>query len=232
LGLRWKTVRDSIATENAMSKTDTQLKRDIEEELRWDPKVNAAQIAVSVNDGTVWLIGAVDTYAEKWSATEATRRVSGVRVLAEDLTVRLLEAQKRTDADIADAIRRAFEWNVYVPDTVTAKVKDGAVTLAGQVAWNFQREAAERSVRDLAGIIGVHNTITLTPGPLTEVLKENVEHALRRQAKADARSISIETSAGRVILSGHASSWQSIKDAKDAAWATPGVTEVVDHMTL
>jgi hypothetical protein len=65
-----------------MTKTDNQLKEDIEQELRWDPKVNAAQIGVSVDKGAVSLLGAVDTYAEKWAAEDATKRVFGVRTVA------------------------------------------------------------------------------------------------------------------------------------------------------
>ena len=124
-----------------MSKTDNQLKEDIEQELRWDPKVNAAQIGVSVDKGAVSLLGAVDTYAEKWAAEDATKRVCGVRTVAQDLTVKVLSDHVRSDSDIASAIQSAFKWDVFVPKSVTAKVHGGAVTLEGQVTWNFQRDS-------------------------------------------------------------------------------------------
>ena len=215
-----------------MNKTDLQLKNDIEEELRWDPKVNAAQIGVSVDKGAVSLLGSVDTYAEKWAAEDATKRVSGVRAVAQDLTVKVLVDHKRSDSDIAGAIQHALKWDVYVPKTVTAKVQGGMVTLEGQVTWNFQRDAAERATRYLTGVVSVNNSITLKPQVSPAQVKEKVAAALQRQATADAKSITVDASGGKVTLSGQASSWQSIEDAANAAWAAPGVTDVVDQVRV
>ena len=216
-----------------MSKTDIQLKNDIEEELRWDPKVNSAQIGVTVDHGAVSLLGAVDTYAEKWAAEDATKRVSGVRTIAQDLTVKILNDHKHSDSDIAAAVQKTLSWNVYIPNTVTAKVQKGAVTLEGQVPWNYQRDAAEQAVGCLTGVTTVHNRVTLKQPQVSAVqVKESVLAALQRQATTDAKSIQIETSGGKVTLTGHASSWQSIEDAANAAWAAPGVTEVVDQVKM
>jgi osmotically-inducible protein OsmY len=214
-----------------MNKSDIQLKQDVEEELRWDPKINAAQIGVTVDHGAVSLLGAVDTYAEKWAAEDATKRVSGVRTVAQDLTVKVLTAHARNDSEIAAAVQNALLWDVCVPKEITAKVENGKVSLSGLATWNYQRDAAEHAIRNLAGVVAVHNFITLKPHVSAAVVKEKVEAALQRQATADAKSIHIETSGGTVTLTGHASSWQSIEDAANAAWAAPGVTEVVDRMT-
>jgi osmotically-inducible protein OsmY len=215
-----------------MNKSDTQLKRDIEEELRWDPKVNAARIGVTVEGGAVSLLGAVDTYPEKWAAENATKRVSGVRTVAQDLTVRVLTDHMRSDPEIAAATQSVLTLDVSVPPAVTATVRQGAVKLEGEVAWNFQREAAERSVRHLPGVVAVKNSIRLKPQASVAQVKEKVQAALQRQATSDAKSIHIETSGGKVTLTGHASSWQSIEDAANAAWAAPGVTEVVDLLKM
>jgi osmotically-inducible protein OsmY len=215
-----------------MTKTDIQLKKDIEDELRWDPKINAAQVGVSVDHGVVSLLGTVDTYAEKWAAEDATKRVSGVRTVAMDLVVKVLTEHSRNDSDIAAAIQSALKWDVFVPNSVTAKVERGSVTLEGQVTWNYERDSAERAVRYLAGVVGVNNYITLKPQASTVQVREKVEAALKRQAATDASSIHIETSGGKVTLTGHASSWRSIEDAADAAWAAPGVTEVVDKLQV
>lgn len=215
-----------------MTRSDIQLKQDIEQELRWDPKVNAAQIGVSVDKGAVTLLGAVDTYAEKWAAEDAMKRVSGVRTVARDLTVKVLTEHEHTDSEIAIATQGALGWNVLVPQTVTAKVENGWVTLEGRTTWNHEREAAERAVSHLAGIAGVRNYITLETQISATQVKEKVEAALQRQATADAKGIHVETSGRRVTLTGHASSWESIEDAAIAAWAAPGVTEVVNHIKL
>ena len=146
-----------------MNKSDNQLKQDVEDELRWDPKVNAAQVAVRVENGAVSLLGSVDTYAEKWAAEDATKRVSGVRTVAQDLKVKVLGEHAQSDSSIAAAVQGALKWDVFVPKAVTAKVEQGWVTLEGQVPWNYQRDAAERAVRFLAGVVGVSNSITLKP---------------------------------------------------------------------
>ncbi len=138
-----------------MNKSDIQLKQDIIEELKLDPQLNAAQIGVSVEEGAVTLLGAVETYAEKLAAEDATRRVSGVRTIAQDLTVRVRTEHMHSDSEIAAAIQNALQWNVYIPKTVSAKVESGTVKLEGQVDWNYQRVVSERAVRYLRGVVAV-----------------------------------------------------------------------------
>ena len=213
-----------------MSKSDNELKQDIELELRWDPKVNAAHIGVTVDKGVVTLLGAVDTYAEKWAAEDATKRVGGVRTVAQDLSVKILGEHACDDSEIAAATQSALKWDVFVPRSVTARVHQGAVTLEGQVNWNFQRDAAERAIRYLRGVVSVRNFVTLKPETSVAGVKEKVLAALQRQASADAKSIHVDAVGSKVTLSGHASSWQAIEDAANAAWAAPGVTEVVDQV--
>ena len=216
-----------------MAKTDIQLKQDIEQELSWDPKVNAAQIGVSVDQGAVSLLGTVDTYAQKWAAEDATKRVSGVRTVAHDLTVKVLSDHVRSDSDIASAVQSTLKWDVLVPKAVTAVVRDGRVILEGQVDWNFEREAAERAIRHLTGVVSVSNSITLNKTEASAAqVKEKVEAALQRQATTDANSIHVATNGSQVTLTGHASSWQSVVDASNAAWAARGVTQVVDKLKI
>lgn len=209
-----------------MTKTDMQLKQDVELELRWDPKVNAAQIGISVDHGAVSILGGVDTYAEKWAAEQAVKRVGGVRFVAQELTVKIQSGHVRNDSDIAGAVKSALEWNVLVPKTVTAKIQDGWVTLEGRAELNFQRESAELAIRYLTGIVGVTNGITLAVQASAAVVKDKIEAALLRQARADTKEIDVEAAGGKVTLTGHASSWQAVEDAASAAWAAPGVTQV------
>jgi osmotically-inducible protein OsmY len=213
--------------------SDMQLKTDVENELRWDPKLNAAQIGITVQNGAVAMSGSVDTYAEKWAAEDAVKRVFGVRTVAQDLTVKVVGEHKHSDAELATATQSALKWDVWVPKTVTATVRDGIVTLSGMASWNYQRDAAVRAIRNLTGVISVNNFIALTPQPGASVaqVQEKVAAALQRQATNDAKSIHIAASGGKVTLSGHASSWASINDASAAAWSAPGVSEVVDNMT-
>jgi VCBS repeat-containing protein len=215
-----------------MNKTDMQLKKDVEDELQWEPKVNAARIGVSVRNGAVSLTGEVDTYPEKWAAQDAAKRVGGVRSVAEGLTVKLLGGSKRSDAEVAEAALRALKWDVWVPDTVTLTVQNGTITLQGQVEWQYQRDSAADAVSNLAGVVSVYNQITIKPRASAAKVKEKVEAALQRQATADARSIQVDTSGSTVTLSGQASSWRAIDDAAAAAWAAPGVTDVIDKLSV
>jgi osmotically-inducible protein OsmY len=215
-----------------MTKTDLQLKHDVEEELGWDPRVNSTQVGVSVNRGAVSLLGRVDTYAEKLAAEQAAKRVNGVRAVAQSLSVKILVAHERSDSDIAAAVQNALLWDVLVPNEVTATVQLGNVDLAGQVTWNHQRNAAEQAVRNLAGVVNVSNSITLWPQPAPRHVKLNVQAALHRQGTADVNAIHIEEHDGTVTLTGYAPSWQAVEDAANAAWAAPGVTRVVDRVNL
>jgi osmotically-inducible protein OsmY len=215
-----------------MSKTDKQLQQDVEGELRWDPKINAAQIGVSVEKGTVSLLGTVDTYAEKLAAEQAAGRVGGVHSVLQDLSVKVLEEYKRNDTEMEATIQHAFKWYTSIPDSVTSTVRNGTVTLGGHVSWNYQREAAEDAARYLIGVVSVDNHITIKPEPSATQVKEKIMAALQRQATTDASSIKVEMSEGRVTLTGHAASRQSINNATNAAWAAPGVTEVLDELTV
>jgi osmotically-inducible protein OsmY len=215
-----------------MTKSDLQLKQDVEGELDWDPKINAAQLGVSVDKGVVSLLGRVGTYAEKLAAEQAVKRVSGVRAVSQNLTVHLAKHHERSDADIAAAVENALTWNVLVPEGVTATVEFGCIDLAGEVVWNHQRNAAEQAVRNLVGVVNVNSSISIMPETLPEQVKQKVQAALQRQATADVRSIHIVVSGGQVTLTGYAASWQAIEDAANAAWAVPGVTEVSDRVKV
>ena len=145
-------------------KTDTQLHKDVVDELRWDPRVNEAEIAVSAKDGVITLTGGVDTYAQRYAAERVVERVTGVRAIADDLKVKIVGSLQRTDTEIAHAAVNALRWDTEVPDEkITVSIDNGWVTLKGNAEWNFQKTAAERDVRYLAGVKGVSNRITVTP---------------------------------------------------------------------
>jgi osmotically-inducible protein OsmY len=215
-----------------MIKTDAQLSQEVEQELASDPRLNASRIAINVDQGAVSLLGTVDTYPEKAIAENAAKRVSGVRAIALDLKVRLPANHMRTDSDIAVAVQNALSWDVLIPTTVTGKVEDGWITLEGPVTWNYQREAAEQAVRHLAGVVGVFNSISIQPEVSPSEVKQKIEAALERSARASVQAIRVDAAGGRVTLTGHAGSWRAIEDAANAAWAAPGVTEVVDQVKL
>lgn len=213
-------------------RNDQQLKSDVEWELKWDPSIKAEQIGVSVKDGVIELDGHVDSYFEKWSAERATLKVADVKAVASEIKVDLPTSSIRTDEDLARTAAEQLEWNLSVPNTVKVQVTDGRVTLLGTSDWQYQKVAAEKSVRSLQGLKWLFNEIKVTPRANAGVIKVDIENALKRHAETDAKNIKVETEGGTVTLSGKVSSWHEREDAQRAAWAAPGVTTVNDNITI
>jgi osmotically-inducible protein OsmY len=211
-------------------KTDTQLKSDVTEELRWEPCVTMSHIDVNVHDGVVTLSGVVPTFAEKWAAQKATQRVEGVKAIAEELKVQPAEIHKHKQTEIAEAVVSSLKWHVWVPSQVQATVENGWVTLSGAVQWDFQRNSAADAVRYLAGVIGVSNNIILKPSLQPTAVKDAIEKALKRDAEIDADRITVSADGGKVILSGSSGSWHERTAAATAAWSAPGVTNVENNL--
>ena len=214
---------------------DSDIKRDVEDELRWDPNVHADDVAVAVKDGVVTLTGFVTSYAQKFAAERAAKRVMGVVGLANDLEVRLPGVDQRPDPDIARNV--IAELRVWLPsshENIKAVVKEGWVTLEGEVEWNYQREYAERAVRWIKGVKGVSNLIRLKPkaAPTPAEVKQRIEEAFRRSALIDANRITVEENGGEVILKGTVRSWAERQEAERAAWAAPGVTRVDNRIVV
>ena len=214
-------------------KTDTQLQQDVMQELKWEPSVHAAQIGVEVKDGVVTLAGEVGSFGEKWNAERAAQRVNGVQALTVELTVKLSEFGKRTDADIARSVETALGWSSSLPaDAVKVLVEGGWLTLSGDVEWQYQRRDAFDSVRYITGVTGVSNQIGIKPSLSATVVKSDIEAAIKRRAAADAKTISVDVKGADVTLTGTVHSWAERELATRSAWSSLGVKNVVDKMNI
>lgn len=214
-------------------KSDTQIRDDVLAELRWDPAVNETDVGVIVKDGNVTLTGHLSSFAEKYAAERAVQRVLGVKGVAVELDVRLPSNHQRTDAEIAAAVERAIEWHTLIPtEKVHPKVEKGWVTLSGEAEWDYQRRAAEGAVRNLLGVTGVTNLITLKPRVKAGVVEGKIREALERQADREAKKIEVGVAGTAVTLRGKVHSLAERYAAQGAAWSAPGVTRVVNDILV
>src|SRR6202045_4299201 len=214
-------------------KSDTQIRDDVINELQWDPQISEPEaIGVAVQDGAATLTGHVSTYAEKLAAARAAERVYGVKAVANDLKVTLSGAP-RDDSDIARAISHVLEWNVQVPEgKVHARVSAGWVVLEGEVEYEYQRHEVERMVRNVRGVVGVSDLITVKPPVSPAKVQAVIEDAFKREAEIDARHIKVEVSDHTAELYGHVHSLHEAAAAKAAAAAAPGVATVESHLVV
>jgi osmotically-inducible protein OsmY len=213
--------------------SDLQLRQDVLDELEFEPSVNAAHIGVTANHSVVTLTGFVTSYAEKTMAERAARRVKGVRAIAEEIEVRLPSDLKRADDEVAARAIDILKWQVGVPaERIKVKVEKGVVTLTGDVDWQFQKTEADHVVHKLSGVAGVLNQIRVASPVHAIEVKDKIERALQRSAELEASRITVETEGGRVILKGRVHAWYERDIAERAAWSAPGVTEVVDRLTI
>ncbi len=214
-------------------RSDADIKRDVEDELRWDPDIDSTDIAVAVHNGVVTLSGFVRSYGQKVEAERDAKRVAGVVGVANDIEVRLPVLDERPDPDIVrDAVAALKAELPYSSENIKVVARNGWLTLEGAVEWNYARDRAETSVRRIRGVKGVTNAIALKPKVTPHEIRRKIEDAFRRSAELDASRISVEANGSEVVLRGTVKSWAERQEAERAAWAAPGVTKVDNRIAI
>ncbi len=212
---------------------DKTLRQFIIDELDFEPSFDAANIGVAVEKGVVTLTGHVASYAEKIAAERTVQRVKGVHAIAQEIEVRYPDQAKRSDDEIAQRALNILKWSVQVPaESILVTVEKGWITLAGAVQWQYQRRATESAVRKLSGLRGVTNLIEIKPNVAASDIQRKIMDSLKRNAELEADSIRVVVDKNKVTLEGKVKAWYERELAERAAWSAPGVTSVVDRLTL
>ncbi len=214
-------------------RADTEIKRDVEAELRWTPEVDETDVAVKVNGGVVTLTGYAKNYFEKYRAETAVKRVAGVTAVANDLAVRAPMGGMPPDPEIARNVVAALRAELPLMwENIKPLVHEGHVGLEGTVEWHYERENAETAARRVPGVVSVRNSIRLKPRVFTGEIKYKIEEAFRRNAVIDAQGITVDAHGGEVTLRGEVRSWAEHDQAQQTAWAAPGVTHVKNELII
>jgi osmotically-inducible protein OsmY len=214
-------------------KSDSEIKRDVEAELRWRPDIDERDIAVKVNDSVVTLTGFTRSFVSKQRAEEAAKRVAGVAGLANDIEVRLGNGDGLSDPEITRAAVEAIRAELpTASQNIKVLVHHGYITLEGKVEWHYMKSQAESAVRQLRGVMGVSSSIMIEPEVKPTELKQRIESAFRRSAQVDANQITVEARGGEVTLRGKVRSWTEREEAQETAWSAPGVTQVHNEIQV
>jgi osmotically-inducible protein OsmY len=212
---------------------DSDIERDVKDELQWRPDLDATDIAVSVKNGVVTLTGFVHSYVDKYEAEAAAKRVAGVVGMANDIEVRLRNVDAKPDPEIArEAVAAIKSQLPYSWENIKVIVKDGWVHLEGEEEWQFQRDTAEKAVCRLRGVKGVSNLIKLKPRAQPSEIKRKIQEAFKRNAELDANRIVVEAKGSEVILKGTVRSWAELEEAERVAWSAPGVIKVENRIVV
>ena len=214
-------------------KNDLEIQQDVISQLKWEPFLTASDIGVAVKNGIVTLSGQVDSYSQKLAAEKATKKIAGVRAIAEDIQIGVSPSYLKSDAEIAESVISAIKWHSMVPsEKIKVKVEDGIVTLEGEVEWEYQRNSAKKAVNNLLGVRNVLNLITVKPKVTAADVKSRISEAFKRSAGIDSEKISIEVRGNMIILNGKVRSNAEREDAVHAAWCAPGVSIVENNLKI
>ncbi len=212
---------------------DYKVKQDVIDELDWEPEVEASRVGVEVSDGAVTLLGAVDTYRQKQAAHSAAKRVAGVRSLVDRLEIELPIQHRLSDEGLAERIAHVLNWNVSADaKNVQAEVQDGVVTLTGELDYNFQRKNILKNIEHVSGVVNVVDQMTVKPKVSASDVEDRIKGALNRHTEIESENVSVRVLDGVVTLEGTAESLEEMDRIEQAAWAGPGVVNVINNLRL
>ncbi len=217
------------------TRSDSDIKDNVEGELRCNPHVDETDIAVKVAGGIVTLTGYVRNFFHKYGAEDAVKRVAGVIAIANDIQLLAPQSGAVSDPELArEAVAAIKQQLPLYWQQIRPIVHQGCVTLEGVVDEHCQSEAAEAAVRGLAGVLCVVNALGLTPDAQAtqpRYVKRLIEESFQDSGR-DASDVSVEANGTGVTLRGHVRAWAERAQAEQSAWSAPGVKSVRNELTV
>jgi osmotically-inducible protein OsmY len=214
-------------------KTNESLQKDVQDAIKWEPLLHAAEIGVIVKDGIVTLTGTVNSYTKKLEAEDAAKKVAGVKAVVEKIEIKYGNSDKKDDPEIAKEVLNALKWNWSVPDDkIKVKVEKGWVTLDGEIDWHYQKESARNSIKNLTGVLGISNNLKVHTEVLDEIERKDIERALERNWSIDNADIDVDVHGNRVTLTGTVDSFYEKEEAERVAWNANGVRNVKNELVI
>ena len=215
------------------TKTNEELQKDVQDAIKWEPLLNAAEIGVTAKDGIISLTGVVDNYYKKLEAENAAKNVMGVKAVVEKIEIKFSGASNKTNSQVAIDVLDALKMRWDVPnDKVKVGVEDGWVTLGGELSWYFQKNAAQDAVAYLNGVKGVTNNIKIKSEINNQIKKEDIEHAIDRHWSLSDSNIQVAVSGNTATLTGTVASWYQRNEAERIAWDAPGVWNIENKLII
>jgi len=215
-------------------KTGKEIEKNVKEELKWEPRVRGSEINVQVDNGRVTISGNVDSYPKKIDAEKAAMKVEGVTGVVNSINVVIPASIQRTDGEIRKAVMDVIKWNSSIEESkIKVEVKNGWVSLEGEVPWEYQRSRARQIAENLSGVVGVTNLLEVVSTFATSgEVKEKIDSALKRNYYLNTNNIEVQVEASKVLLTGKVHTLAEKKEAETAAWSAPGISEVVNELVV
>jgi osmotically-inducible protein OsmY len=210
------------------------IRESVEDELTFDPLVDASNVTVKNINGEIALNGTVPSYPQYLEAAAAAQRVAGVKHVHNHLAVELPDSDYRDDVQLTTAANNALAWSVTVPAGIEATARNGNVTLTGIVRNGSERSAAELAVGGLIGLRNVRDEIGIDADPVDpDDVTALVQAALDRNALVlDDSDVQVDTTGSTVTLTGNVRTWAEHDAVVGATWMANGVDEVDDNLII
>lgn len=219
-----------------MKRTMQQIKKEIEEQLAWDIRINESSISIDIKDHTVFLNGTVGSFLERQAAEYDAWTIPGVSKVDNNLTIK--KHHQKTpldDEEIKWNIVSTFSLNSQIDESgIDVSVNNRVVTLSGSVNQFWKKLYIEEVIFQVPGVIDVINTLSVVPEckPFDKKIASDIIDALERIGNINIEKVNVEVNNGQVTLRGSVPDWHVYSEAHNAARHARGVVDLINKLII